>query len=101
MRRHHLSVWLRQVARNASDGARSTSVLGPIYAAKDGVAIAPLPLSPGDARTDLVRALGPVPDLTRAWPLLAHPDRRRTRRVTAFFDIIAGETDASKPIQTG
>lgn len=33
--------------------------------------------------------------------LLAHPDLRRTPRVSAFFDFVVEEIEALKPILTG
>ncbi len=101
MSKHRISTWLKQVAPNAAYAARNTSVLGLIYAAKAGVGIAPLPLALGDAEPDLVCILGPVPELTRAWRLLAHPDQRRTRRISAFFDFIADESKSLRSILTG
>jgi DNA-binding transcriptional LysR family regulator len=65
------------------------------------VGIAPLPTALGDAEEDLVRVLGPIPELARIWRLLAHPDVRRTPRVSAFFDFIIEEIDALRPILTG
>ena len=69
--------------------------------AYSGVGVAPLPIALGDAEPDLLRVLGPVPELTRAWRLLAHPARRRSRQVSAFFDFIVSEIDSLKPILTG
>ncbi|HTO50969.1 MAG TPA: LysR family transcriptional regulator [Burkholderiales bacterium] len=101
MANHRAARWLREVAPNAKIVARNTSVLGVVYAVKSGVGIAPLPTALGDAEEDLARVLGPVPELTRIWRLLAHPDLRRTPRVSAFFDFITGEIEALKPILTG
>jgi DNA-binding transcriptional LysR family regulator len=100
MANHRAATWLRDVAPNARVVARNNSVLGLIYAVKASVGIAPLPTAIGDAE-NLVRVLGPVPELARSWRLLAHPDVRRTRRVSAFFDFIKDEKDALKPILTG
>ncbi|WP_299841675.1 LysR family transcriptional regulator [uncultured Jannaschia sp.] len=101
MRAHRISVWLHEVAPDGAYAAHNTSVLGLIYAAKAGVGVAPLPMSLGDAETDLVRLFGPIPALTRPWRLLAHPDQRRTRRVSAFFTFITQEADTMKAILTG
>ena len=70
-------------------------------AAKSGIGVAALPTALGDAEPDLVRILGPVPELTRAWRLLTHPDARHLPRVAAFFDFVASEADALKPVLTG
>jgi len=55
----------------------------------------------GDAETDLVRVLGPIPELARSWRLLTHPDLRQTPRVAAFFDFMLNEREALRPILTG
>lgn len=101
MTRHRAVTWLNEVAPTATYGARNTSVLGLIYAAKASIGVAPLPMALGDAEADLVRVLGPVPELTRAWRLLAHPDQRHSQGVAAFFDFILSETKALHPILTG
>jgi len=101
MSRHRAVTWLRDVAPNASYAARNTSVLGLIYAAKASVGVAALPMALGDAEPDLVRVLGPVPELTRAWRILAHPDQRHLPRVEAFFAFILQETEALRPILSG
>ena len=98
---HRAAKWLRQVAPNAKVVARNNSVLGLLYAVKSGVGLAPLPTALGDEDEDLVRVLGPVPELARIWRLLTHPDLRRTPRVSAFFDFIIEEGEALKPILTG
>ena len=93
--------WFREVAPNATYATRNTNVLGLIYAAKAGVGVAPLPMALGDAEADLVRVIGPVPELTRAWRILTHPDLRHTARVSAFFDFVLNESEALRPILTG
>ncbi len=99
--RHRISIWFGEVAPGAVFAARNDSVLGLVYSARSGVGLAPLPTAIGDAEADLVRVLGPVPELTRAWRLLAHPDRRRSHRVAAFFDFVQGEIEAFRPVLTG
>lgn len=101
MSKHRTVSWFKEVAPGATYAARNTSVLGLIYAAKAGVGVAPLPMSLGDAEKDLVRVIGPVPELTRAWRILTHPNQRHTARISAFFDFILHETEALRPILTG
>ena len=101
MAKHRANTWLARVAPNASIVARNNSVLGLVYAVKAGIGVAPLPTAVGDNEPKLVRVLGPIPELARIWRLLAHPDVRRTPRVSAFFDFIEGEIEALKPILTG
>ena len=55
----------------------------------------------GDAEPDLVRVLGPVPELTRIWRVLTTPELRHTPRVAALFDFLVDEVDALRPIITG
>ena len=101
MAKHRAATWLARVAPNAKIVARNNSVLGLVYAVKSGIGIAPLPTALGDNEPDLVRVLGPIAELARVWRVLAHPDARRTPRVSAFFDFIAEEGDALRSILTG
>ena len=101
MSNHRVAKWLKDVAPDAKVAARNTSVLGMMYAVKSGVGIGPLPTAIADTETDLVRVLGPIPELARSWRLLTHPDLRRAPRIAAFFDFIVAERDAMKSILTG
>lgn len=99
--KHRTAVWLREVAPDAKMAARNNSVLGLVYAVKSGIGLGPLPTALGDAEPDLVRVLGPIPELARSWRLLTHPDLRRTPRISAFFDFIIEERESLKSILTG
>ncbi|RST48430.1 LysR family transcriptional regulator [Variovorax sp. MHTC-1] len=101
MARHRAAIWLQQVAPGARIVSRNDSVLGLLHSVKAGVGIAPLPTALGDADAELVKVLGPIPELTRIWRLLALPELRRTPRVSAFFDFMVGEIEALRPIITG
>lgn len=101
MAKHRLSLWLREVAPNAELASRSSSVLGLVYAVKAGLGVGALPMPLGDAEPDLVRAFGPVPELTRIWRMLTTAELRRTPRVSAFFDFIVEEIETLRPILTG
>jgi DNA-binding transcriptional LysR family regulator len=101
MSNHRLVKWLKDVAPGASIAARNNSVLGLVYAVKSGVGIGALPTAIADTEPNLVRVLGPVPELTRSWRLLTVPDLRRTPRITAFFDFIAEAREDLKLILTG
>jgi DNA-binding transcriptional LysR family regulator len=72
-----------------------------MYAVKSGVGIGPLPTAIADVELDLVRVLGPIPELARSWRLLTHPDLRRTPRIAAFFDFVVEEREELKSILTG
>jgi DNA-binding transcriptional LysR family regulator len=100
MAKHRVVQWLTEVAPNASIAARNNSILGLMNAVKSGIGIAPLPM-PIAEEQGLIRVLGPIPELTRAWRLLTHPDLRRTHRVSAFFDFVVEHKEALKPILTG
>jgi DNA-binding transcriptional LysR family regulator len=95
---HRASIWLQNVAPDVKMSARTNSVLGLIYAVKSGLGLGPLPASLGDAEPDLVRVLDPIPELSRSWRLLAHPDLRRVPRIAAFFDFILAERELVKSI---
>jgi len=101
MSKHRVAKWLKDVAPDAKIVARNNSVLGLMYAVKSGVGIGALPTAIADTEPDLVRVLGPIPELARSWRLLAHPDLRRTPRIAAFFDFIVEEREALKSILTG
>jgi DNA-binding transcriptional LysR family regulator len=101
MSKHRTAIWLKDVAPDAIVTARSNSVLGLVALVKSGVGVGPLPTALGDAEADLVRVMGPIPELTRSWRLLTHPDLRRAPRIAAFFDFVVEEREALKAILTG
>jgi DNA-binding transcriptional LysR family regulator len=101
MSKHRVAKWLSDTAPDARIVARNNSVLGLMYAVKSGVGIGALPTAIADCEPDLVRVLGPIPELARSWRLLTHPDLRRTPRIAAFFDFVVGEREAMKSILTG
>lgn len=101
MKNHRVCNWLKEVAADARVVARNTSVLGLMYAVKSGVGLGPLPTAIADAEPDLVRVLGPIPELTRSWRLLTHPDLRHAPHVSAFFDFVIEQRKQLKPILTG
>jgi DNA-binding transcriptional LysR family regulator len=98
---HRTSTWLKDVAPEATITARSNSVLGLASSIKSGVGIGPLPTAVGDAEETLVKIMGPIPELTRSWRILTHPDLRHTPRISAFFDFIVEERALLKSIFTG
>lgn len=101
MPNHRATQWLQQVAPSGHVVARNNSVLGLLYSVKAGVGLAALPTALGDAEPDLVRVLGPIPELARIWRVLTTPELRRTPRVAALFDFLVDEIDALRPIITG
>ncbi len=101
MSKHRVALWLKDAAPNAAIVARNNSVLGLMYAVKSGVGIGPLPTAVAESELDLVRVLGPIPELARSWRLLTHPDLRRSPRIAAFFDFVMKERESLKSILTG
>ena len=101
MANHRASQWLLQVAPGARVMATATSVLGAVHSVKANLGLAALPTALGDAEPDLVRVLGPVPELARIWRMLTTRQLRRTPRVSAFFDFMASEIATLKPVLTG
>lgn len=101
MSQHRLNAWISNVAPNATIAARNNSILGLMQAVKSGLGVSALPTPMADGQPELVRVLGPVPELSRSWRLLTHPDLRRTRRVSLFFDFIVEQREALKPVLTG
>ncbi len=98
---HRLSKWLAEVAPHGAISSRNNSMLGMMQAIRSGLGLGALPAALGDKDADLVRVLGPIPELTRAWRILTVPELRKTPRVAAFFEFIASESEALRPILTG
>jgi DNA-binding transcriptional LysR family regulator len=101
MANNRAAKWLQEVLPSARIAARVNSVLGLVSAAKSGIGVAPMPTALGDSELDLVRLLDPIPELTRSWRILAHPDTRQSPGVSAFFAFVNDEIAALKPILTG
>ncbi|MCW5772824.1 MAG: LysR family transcriptional regulator [Rhodospirillaceae bacterium] len=98
---HRVAKWLAETVPKADIVARNDSVLGLMYAVKSGIGIGPLPTAIADTEPELVRVLGPIPELSRSWRLLTHPDLRRTPRIATFFDFVLAERETLKAILTG
>jgi DNA-binding transcriptional LysR family regulator len=75
-------------ARICGESGNIPSVL---LALKSGAGLAPLPAPVGDNDDELVRVLGPFPELSYPMYLLTHRDLRRMPRVSAFFDFCSRE----------
>lgn len=98
---HRAAKWFASIAPNATVAARNDSVLGVLHAVKSGVGLAPLPTTIADMHDDLVQVLPPVKELSRGWYLLAHPDLRKTPRISSFFDFVIENLDLIRPILMG
>lgn len=90
---HRLMLWLVEFAPHARRGSRSGSILGLVQAVKLGIGIAPLPRLLAE-EAGLVKVLGPIDELTKAWKLLTHPGLRHAPRISAFFDFVDEEREA-------
>ncbi len=101
MSKHRLVTWLSNVAPNATIVGRNNSILGLLQAVKSGLGVSALPVPMAEQHDELVRLFGPVAELGRSWRLLTHPDLRRTKRISLFFDYIIENREALKPILTG
>lgn len=101
MTTNRAAAWLSEIAPSAAIAARVSSVLGLVSVAKSGAAVVPMPIALGNSEPDLVRLFDQVPELTRSWRILAHPDARKTPAVAAFFAFIGDEIAALRPILTG
>jgi len=101
MQNHRVAKWLPLAVPGARIVARNNSMLGTLSAVKAGIGVAPLPTTLGDAEATLVQVLPPVPELTRSWYLLTHPDLRRTPRIAAFVDHVLDDIPALRTALIG
>ena len=101
MQNHRVAKWLPLAVPNARIVNRNNSMLGTLSAVKAGVGVAPLPTTLGDAEETLIQLLPPVPELTRSWYLLTHPDLRRTPRIAAFVDQVLDDIPALRTALIG
>ena len=93
--------WLRSVAPRCEFACRSNSVHGLLMAAKSGFGLALLPCEIGDAERDLIRVIGPQPELTVGFWILTHPPQRKRPKIRAFFDFMAEEIVKCRPLLRG
>lgn len=98
---HRAARWLRLAVPQGRLVARNNSVLGLIYSVKASLGLAALPATLGEAEPDLVRVLGPIPELACIWRILTTAELRRSPRVGAFFDFAVDEVEALQPILAG
>jgi DNA-binding transcriptional LysR family regulator len=69
-----------------------------LLAVKSGAGLAPLPAPLADLDQDLVRVLGPIPELDYPIYLLTHGDLRKIPRIASFFDYCISRL---QPVLTG
>ena len=72
-----------------------------VSAAKSAVGLIAVPVIVGEGQEGLVRAFGPVPDLSTNFFLLMHRDMRNTPRVRVFFDFVVENLSILRPLLAG
>ena len=90
--------WLPSRAPQARISGQASNVPSVLLAVKSGVGLAPLPAPLADQDQDLVRVIGPIPELDYPTYLFTHRDLRKIPRIAAFFDYCLGEL---RPVLTG
>jgi DNA-binding transcriptional LysR family regulator len=90
--------WLRSKAPQVRISGQASNVPSVLLAVRSSVGIAPLPVPLADCEQDLVRLLGPLPELDYPTYLLTHRDLRKIPRIAAFFDHCVGSL---RPVLTG
>ena len=98
---HPAARWMRKVAPHARVAARCTTTPALMLAVKSGAGVSPLPVIAVQNERDLVRMFGSVPELRLPFYLLIHRDMRRTPRVRAFCDFVAGQKTAFRLLLGG
>jgi DNA-binding transcriptional LysR family regulator len=90
--------WLPSKAPQARISGQASNVPSVLLAVKSSVGLAPLPAPLADLDQDLVRVIGPVPELNYPTYLFTHRDLRKIPRIAAFFDYCVREL---RPVLTG
>jgi len=78
--------WLLSKAPQARISGQASNVPSVLLAVKSGGGLALLPAPLADSDQDLVRVIGPIPELDYPTYLLTHRDLRKIPRIAAFFD---------------
>jgi DNA-binding transcriptional LysR family regulator len=90
--------WLPSKAPHARISGQASNVPSVLLAVKSGAGLAPLPEPLADLDRDLVRVIGPIPEIAYPIYLLTHRDLRKIPRIAAFFDYCLSRL---KPVLTG
>ena len=77
--------WLPSKAPRARISGQVSNVPSVLLAVKSGGGLAPLPAPLADLDQDLVRVIGPIPELDYPIYLLTHRDLRKIPRIATFF----------------
>ena len=90
--------WLPSKAPQARISGQASNVPSVLLAVKSGGGLAPLPAPLADLDQDLVRVIGPIPELDYPTYLFTHRDLRKIPRIAAFFDYCLSRL---RPVLTG
>ncbi|HET7850684.1 MAG TPA: LysR family transcriptional regulator [Pseudolabrys sp.] len=101
LKQHFTNRWLQSTASGARIAARCNSVAALIAAIRSGAGLGALPVIVGDNDAELVRVLGPLPELTTHFYLLIHEDMKATPRIRAFFDFLVEEIRELRIVVSG
>lgn len=88
-----LDRWMADQGLDARCRYRVDTLFGMFAAATDGTGLAVLPCYLGDSEPRLARLGEAIPALSTDLWLLTHPDLRKTARVRAFSDFVAGAVE--------
>ena len=95
------SRWMRAQISADRIKFRASSLLALRSAARQGLGVAPLPCSVGDADPLLRRFAEPMPELAVSLWLITHPDLRKVARIRAVLDVLAAGLIAHRPLLEG
>jgi DNA-binding transcriptional LysR family regulator len=90
--------WLLSKAPRARISGQASNVPSVLLAVRSGAGLAPLPAPLADTDEDLVRVIGPIPELDYPIYLFTHRDLRKIPRIAAFFEYCLSELP---PVLTG
>jgi DNA-binding transcriptional LysR family regulator len=90
--------WLPSKAPQARISGQASNVASVLLAVKSGGGLALLPSPLADLDQDLVRVIGPIPEVDYPIYLLTHRDLRKIPRIASFFDYCLSRL---RPVLTG
>jgi DNA-binding transcriptional LysR family regulator len=90
--------WLQSKASQASISGQASNVPSVLLAVKSGGGLSLLPSPLADLDQDLVRVIGPIPEVNYPIYLFTHRDLRRIPRIALFFDYCLSRL---RPVLTG
>ena len=85
------ALWMKSHAPSAHIAASCTNIPSVHLAIKSGAGLAPLPAVYGAGDPELVRLLGPIPELDYPMFLFTHKDLRKLPRVSTVFEFCLRE----------